>query len=637
MDNDKYLQLFIEESEEYIHLMNDCILALEKNADDIDAINQFYRGAHSIKGMAATMGYNSMKDVAHELESIFDLVKKKKLMFEINLFNVIFEGIDILKKSIELVGNKKQLPDYADYREKIHSITVIQELDQNEPVVSNTENNKSQEIDPRAQDFKYKYRIEVNITTDSAFPAARAMVIYSKFSTAGHITNYYPPLEDIAKGKPCHFVSFDFIADLNQSDIEKILKEISDIEHFGVLLVPFETEKKEKEFTLSAETKQITSTLKIDSKVLDSIYNSVTELFILNEEFQEYKNQLPYSLLKTSTDFNLLISQLFEDISKARLLPFGAVLSIIPRMVRDLSQKEGKIVKLISKGEDILIDKAILEHLIDPLVHIVRNAIDHGIEKPEERIQNGKSQEGIISINAQRESGHLKVTIIDDGKGIDVKRIREVAAKKGIVSEQKVQQMTPEEVLLLITLPGFSTVSAVSEISGRGYGMDIVKAKIESIGGDIKVETKARIGTKIILTVPLTVSIADTFIVSIDGNNFAVPMSPIIKTMCLQKDEIHYVQSEPCIVIDGNPAYLKFLSRVLEIPDNSIRKDCSVLLVEINEKLKGIIVDEVVEQRRVIVKSLNSPLEMLTYYQGAAILSKGRILPVIDILKILTY
>lgn len=636
MENEKYLQLFIEESIEYVQLMNNCILTLESNPDDSEAMNQFYRGAHSIKGMAATMGFNNLKDIAHELESAFDLLKKKKLKFEKNLFNVIFEGIDVIKKSIELIRDKKELPLFNDYLEKLKKVTAPPEAETSDPEMIYAED-KPESIIHNDTVYKNKYKVEVNISTDSTFPAARAMVIYSKFSSAGRILNFYPNLEDIAKGIPCHFVAFDFLADLNQSEVEKILQEVSDIENYGVLLVPIEKEKKEKAVVAPIESKQITSTLKIDSDVLDNIYNIVTELYILNEEFQEYKNQLPYPLLKTSTEFHFLITQLFNDISKVRLLPFGIVLSILPRMIRDLALKENKQVKFISKGEDIMIDKAILEHLLDPLVHVVRNSVDHGIELPEERIKLGKLPEGIVSINAQRESGNLKIVILDDGKGIDIKRIKEVALKKGILPEQKVQQLTPEEVLALITLPGFTTAAAVSEVSGRGYGMDIVKAKIESIGGTIRIETKAKIGTKITISIPLTVSIIDTFIVSVNGNAFAIPMSPIVKTMYLQKDEIHYVQSEPCMIIEGNPAYLKFLNRVLELPDNSARKDCMVLLAEINEKLKGIIVDEVVMQKRVIIKSFKSPLEMLNYYQGAAILSKERILPIIDILKILTY
>lgn len=442
--------------------------------------------------------------------------------------------MDVIKKNVELIRNKEEIPNFDDYLEKLKKMTGEPESEKPEPGVIQ-EKDQPENIILDKNQFKNKYKIEVNISTDSTFPAARAMVIHRKFSSAGSILNFYPHLEDVAKGIPCHFVAFDFLADLNQNEIEKILQEVSDIENYGVLSVPMEEEKKEKAVVAPLEAKQITSTLKIDSDVLDNIYNIVTELYILNEEFQEYKNQLPYPLLRTFTEFHFLITQLFNDISKIRLLPFGIVLSMLPRMIRDIALKEDKKVKFISKGEDILIDKAILEHLLDPLMHVVRNSVDHGIELPEERIKSGKLPEGIVSINAQRESGNLKVVILDDGKGIDIKKIKEVAMTKGIVPEQKVQQLTAEEVLSLITLPGFSTAAAVSEVSGRGYGMDIAKAKIESIGGTIKIETKAGIGTKITIYIPLTVSIVDTFIVSVNGNTFAIPMSPIVKTMYLQK------------------------------------------------------------------------------------------------------
>jgi len=630
MEVDKYLKLYVEETTEYIQLMNNYILNLEKDPRDEKILNELYRCAHSIKGMSAAMGFDSLKNISHSLEDIFELIKKGRIKFGQNVLDLLLESLDGIKKGVELSQKKQELPSFNEIIEKLNSLSkgTTVETKKEIPQV------QQEEIESA---YQFRYKIEVSISPDSTFPAARAMVIYNKLSSLGAVTKLEPSLEEIAKGKACFHLKAEYSTSLIKDEIEKGIKEINDVVNCSVYPLEIKEEKEELELLEERGSKFLPAYLKIDATELDNIHNIVSELFILNEELQEYKGELPSALLKTSTEFNVLISQLFNGISKLRLLPLGTIISNFPRMIKDIAEKEGKKVKFITKGEEILIDKTIIENLADPLIHIIRNAVDHGIEKPQERLELGKREDGIISLNARRESGNIKIVIIDDGRGMNLKRILEVAVNKGLISPQKAQQMSAEEILNFITLPGFSTSSTISEISGRGFGMDIVKAKVEALGGSIKIETRANVGTKITLTIPLSISMIEAFIVECSNCKFAFPMSQVYKTFKVSKKDLHYIQSEPVAMLEEKPVFLKYLHKILELPNNSYSEDYFVLASEIKDKLKGIIVDEIIEQRKLIIKPLNNPLERLPYYQGVAVVSKGNMLPVLDMSKILIY
>ncbi len=583
MEADKYLKLYVEEATEYIQLMNNYILNLEKNPSDEKILNELYRCAHSIKGMSAAMGFESLKNISHSLEDIFELIKKGKIKFGQSILNLILESLDGIKKGVELSQKKQELPSFNEIIEKLNSLSKgsTVEIKKEVPQMHQEEIGTS---------YQFRYKIEVSISPDSTFPAARAMVIYNKLSSTGAVMKLEPSLEEIAKGKACFHLTAEYSTSLIKDEIEKGIKEINDVVNCSVHPLEIE-EKEELELLEEKESKFLPAYLKIDATELDNIHNIVSELFILNEELQEYKGELPSVLLKTSTEFNVLISQLFNGISKLRLLPLGTIIRNFPRMIREIAEKEGKKVKFITKGEEILIDKTIIENLADPLVHIIRNAVDHGIEKPQERLELGKREEGIISLNATRESGNIKIVIIDDGRGMNLKRILEVAVNKGLISTQKAQQMSTEEILNFITLPGFSTSSTISEISGRGFGMDIVKAKVEALGGSIKIETRAKVGTKITLTIPLAISMIEAFVVECSNYKFAFPMSQVYKAFKISKRDLHYIQSEPVAMLEEKPVFLKYLYKILELPNNSSNEDYFILASEIKDKLKGIIVD----------------------------------------------
>lgn len=634
MEVDKYLKLFVEESTEYIQLMNSYILNLEKNPNDERILNELYRCAHSIKGMSSAMGFVSLRNIAHSLEDIFDLLKKNKIKLNEIILNLLFESLDTLKKGIELSNKKQEIPSFKEIIEKLNAVSlskdkevIAEEKKENLPIVK-------EEI---GTSYPFKYKIEVSISPDSIFPAARAMVIYNKLSSSGRIIKIDPSLEEIAKGKACFHLVLEYSTLLGKDEVEKEIKEITDVVNCSVYSAEIKKEVEEYEAEETKIGKFIPPSLKIDASELDKLHNIATELFIINEEFQEYKGALPSPLLKTSTEFNVLISQLLSGISKIRLLPLSVITANFPRMIREIAEKEKKKVKFISKGEDILIDKTIIENLADPLIHIIRNAVDHGIESPQDRLSLGKREEGIISFNATRESGRIKIVIIDDGKGMNLKRILEVAINKGLISHQKAQQMTTEEILNFITLPGFSTSSTVSEISGRGFGMDIVKSKVEALGGSIKIETRPKVGTKITLYIPLAISMIEAFIVECSNYKFAFPMAQIYKTFKIAKKDLHYIQSEPVAMLEEKPVFLKYLYKILNLSNNYPKEEYFILTTEIKDKLKGIIVDFILEQRKLIIKPLNNPLERLPYYQGVAVMSKGNMLPVLDLSKILSF
>jgi len=628
---EKYLKLFIEEAEDYLKLMDKCVHELENEPNNESSLYQLYRSAHSIKGMAATMGYEGIRDISHAMEDLFDMLVKKKMEFSKGLINVIYEGIDNIKNAIENIKAKKEVMEFSGYIKKIQDIKekgiVVEEMEVSGGAIAY----ESQD-DLSDKNIK-NYIIEVGLSSESAFPAARAMVIYNKLNSMGKINSFEPPLDEIMKGKPCYSIIVDYNTNIGKEEIESYLKDISEVQKVNIA-----TLKKKEEIVIeeSAPPTEM-ATFKIDAFMLDSIYNAVTELYILNEEFQEYKNQLTADLIKVSTDYNFIIKKLYNDISKIRLLPLSTIMDSLPRIIREIAKEQNKKVNFFTKGQEILVDKGILEHLIDPFVHIVRNAVDHGIENPEERLKLGKKEVGTISIEAESESGFLKIIFADDGRGINLDKIKDVALQKGVLPEQKIMQMKDEEILSLITLPGFSTAPTVSAISGRGFGMDIVKARVESIGGRIKIESKLQKGTKIILYVPLEISIIDSFIIRVSDNYFAIPMSYISRSNFLMKEDIQYIQNEAFTISELGKIQLTFLSDLLGLERSNDSDNYYVMIMDVGNVKRGVIVDEILEHKKVIVKPLKSPLELLPYYQGIAILSKGKLLPVVDVNKLMIY
>jgi len=342
MEVDKYLKLYVEETTEYIQLMNNYILNLEKDPRDEKILNELYRCAHSIKGMSAAMGFDSLKNISHSLEDIFELIKKGRIKFGQNVLDLLLESLDGIKKGVELSQKKQELPSFNEIIEKLNSLS------------KGTTVETKKEI-PRVQQeeiesaYQFRYKIEVSISPDSTFPAARAMVIYNKLSSLGAVTKLEPSLEEIAKGKACFHLKAEYSTSLIKDEIEKGIKEINDVVNCSVYPLEIKEEKEELELLEERGSKFLPAYLKIDATELDNIHNIVSELFILNEELQEYKGELPSALLKTSTEFNVLISQLFNGISKLRLLPLGTIISNFPRMIKDIAEKEGKKVKFITK------------------------------------------------------------------------------------------------------------------------------------------------------------------------------------------------------------------------------------------------------------------------------------------------
>lgn len=633
---EKYLQLFIDEANEYLQMMNKSMQELEKEPDNESNLFQLYRCAHSIKGMAATMGYKGITEVAHSIEDVFDMLNKKKIKFTKELATILYEGIDNLKAAIDNIKNKNELffPEY------LRSIKAF--LQGKDFTVEKGDGRKAEivsQLPPDKTDEEFHdYLIEVVISSEARFPAARAMVIHNKLNSLGRIKKFDPPLEEIAKGRPCYVINAEFSADLEKEEIESLLREISEVQNINIAEVKMQLAKAKTDLPSSIDVYSVGATFKIDAQLLDSIYNIITELFILNEEFQEYKEQLTAELIKISTDYNFLIRKLYDDVSKIRLLPLGTIMNTLPKLVREIAKEQSKKVKFITRGDEILVDKSILEHLIDPFVHLVRNAVDHGIENAEERLKCNKKEEGVISVEANSERGYLKIVFTDDGRGINLDKIKEVAIKKGFISEQRIIQMMDEEILSLITLPGFSTAPTVSEISGRGFGMDIVKARIESIGGRMKIESKISKGTKIILYVPLEISIVDSFVVRVNNSYFSIPMSYILKTIIIEKGNIQHLQSEAFVIMDSKKVSLSFLSSLLGLrEDSNNKRSYYAIITEVGNVMRGILVDEIIEQKKLIIKSLKSPLEILPHYQGIAVLSQGKLMPVIDINKLISY
>ncbi|TVP93619.1 chemotaxis protein CheW [Alkalibacterium sp.] len=666
-DNSVYRDLFFEETDENLAILNQEVLQLEQHPEDKQIIDAIFRAAHTLKGMAATMGYEKMATLTHAVENIFELVKNGQLNVTTSLVSLFFESLDALTQLVEGLREEED--------ESLDITSLIKKLEQ-----AGKANQSAGETDEKSADsesvFSYPqleeadyavieaaeasgyilYSVGVRVEKESMMKAARAFMFISKLEQVGDILQMNPDAQTMEQGEVDETFTLYLLSKEAGETIESHVEGISEIEDVYMTQLTLDELKKEaaeeieadladseNDTAEKAEAVQVTNqtakkrtaakqTIRVDLSRLDQFMNLVSELVIHRTRLEDVseKNQLA-ELGEPLTQVGRITTELQELVLQLRMQPFSVVVQRFPRMMRDLTNELGKDIQFLTEGEDTELDRTVISEIGEPLIHLLRNAADHGIEMPEEREKAGKSRTGTIKLSAYPEGNRVIVTLTDDGKGLNPRMIEKSAEKKGISTAG----MSDEEIQQLIFHPGFSTAQEVTGISGRGVGMDAVKEKIAALNGKIETISEVGKGTTFTITLPLTLSIIQSLLVKVSKETFAIPQAVIDKIRKYDDADVRSVHQKEVYSFEGQTIPVIRLSEALSL-DDSDDSQKHVIVVLIGQNRYALIVDELVHQKEIVIKKLGSELNTVSNFLGATILGDGSISLILDVTSICT-
>ncbi|MFL2098363.1 chemotaxis protein CheW [Marinilactibacillus psychrotolerans] len=666
-DNSAYRDLFFEETDSNLEILNEEVLRLEQNPEDTEIIDSIFRSAHTLKGMAATMGYNTMAKLTHSVENVFELFKSKKAKVDTETVSLVFDCLDTLTDIVEaLRADESDELDIANLVSRLEN--VANQKNTEAASVETTTETKSKEIDlvlsnleesdftviNQAEQTDYQaYVITVKVDSDSFMKAARAFLVMNKLEQEGDIIYTEPSADKIEEGDFEDYFKMILLSKLDQSDIKNNILETSEIDEVQIAIfdktqslrsakkVPVEAEVsnetdkvKDKSQDVSkkeAPKKSISKqTIRVDLTRLDQFMNLVSELVIHRTRLEDLsEKEKLLELSEPLTEVGRITTELQELVLQLRMQPFNVVLQRFPRMLRDLANELGKEIQLVTEGEDTELDRTVISEIGEPLIHLLRNSADHGIEMPDERERLGKPRLGTVKLAAYPEGNRVVVTLSDDGKGLNPEYIKASAEKKGVST----LGLSDEEIQQLIFHPGFSTAAKVTGISGRGVGMDAVKEKISSLNGTIETVSEVGKGTTFKIILPLTLSIIQALLVRTGGETFALPQAIIDKVNRFDEEEAIQVHQGEVYKYKDTTIPITRLTNALNLDDSNYTSP-HIIIVSIGDEKHGLVVDELVQQKEIVIKKLGKELGVMKHFLGATIMGDGSISLILDLTSI---
>ncbi|QIB26173.1 chemotaxis protein CheA [Caloranaerobacter azorensis] len=668
MDISQYLDIFIDESKEHLHSLNESLLSLEKNPDDKELINEIFRVAHTLKGMSGTMGFTKIASLTHEMENLLDAIRNDKLTINTDIVDLLFECFDALEEYINVVAEEGEEgeQDNRDLIIKLNSIlnnkdnqseSNIKMLEDDKVDSRNNLNQYVTNVIKKAQENGLNaYTIEVVLKKDCMLKAARAFIIFNTLERYGEVVYSKPSVEDIEDENFDLSFSITILSKSDKNSILEELNKITDVETIEIKKVEItdsidnskviektneginekqnktqiKTEKKSKK-----KNNKVGKTVRVDIDRLDNLMNLVSELIIIKTRMEEVGgNSENHNMNEAIEYLERITTSIHDAVMKVRMVPIDRVFNRFPRMVRDLSKDLGKNIKLIMSGEETEVDRTVIDEIGDPLIHLIRNSIDHGIESPEERVKVGKEETGSLYLRAYPDGNNVVIEVEDDGRGIDLEKVKRKAVDKKIITEEIAHNMSKEEIISLLFKAGFSTAEKISDISGRGVGLDVVKNKIEAIGGNIEVETEKGKGTKFTIRIPLTLAIIQALLIKLQDEIYALPLSSIKEITTIESQAIRKIQNHEVVLFRDKTLPIVRLNEILGVQKSKDKDESEELITVVakkGDKEAGLIVDKLIGQQEIVIKSLGKYLSGTKYIAGATILGDGSISLILDI------
>lgn len=690
MEMNQYLDMFIEESKEHIQAINDHLLVLENDPENVNLINEIFRSAHTLKGMAATMGFEDMAALTHEMENVLDQARNHKLVIDTDIMDVIFKCVDVLETMLySIAGGGDGKEDVSHIVAALKAIlkgelpVSIRQEDVSQPESASGKETAATAIAETAEDMRpyqldeyeftvieqsiesgyHAYWIKTSVKDDCVLKAARAYMVYDNLESLGEIIKTTPSVEELEEEKFEKSFEIVLISKETEDKIEKTVMNVSEIEAVEVREIQPNAQhtasaqqQEEKQSAASvAPTKQpaakgtkeektavkapvakkstTSKTIRVDIERLDVLMNLFSELVIDRGRLEQLARESGQSaLMETVEHMSRISGDLQNIILTMRMVPVEQVFNRFPRMVRDLAKDLNKKINLEIVGADTELDRTVIDEIGDPLVHLLRNSLDHGVESAEERRAAGKPEEGLVQLKAYHSGNHVFIEVRDDGKGINREKVLKKALERGILTEQTASSLSDKQIYELLFASGLSTADQISDVSGRGVGLDVVKTKIESLGGSCSVDSNPGAGTTFLIQLPLTLSIISAMLVQVEDEKFAVPLSSIIETAVFSPDDIMHAHQQDVIDFRGRIVPLVSLKSIFNIPDSIEHKDndISVVIVRKGDKMAGLVVDSFIGQQEIVLKSLGKYLTNVFAISGATILGDGQVALIID-------
>ena len=700
MDVSQYLEIFIDETEEHLQTLSDCIMELEKEPENMDTINEIFRAAHSLKGMAGTMGFKRMQRLTHDMENVFQEVRSDKVKVNSNMIDLLFKCLDAIESYLNNVkassdeGTEdneliiKELNDFIageENAEKKEEAAPAPKEENTDDAAKNGEK-KYFEFELNSSDrTKLKeaennglhiYGMTVYIQKECLLKAARAFLVFKAVEEFGEIIVYNPTSQEIEDE---HFDNDFSIFITSEEPYDKILQaaqSVSEIEKVVGEEVKCEVleekqaqaekaaaeEAAKTEASAQAEAapaqetkpapakapatqnnkkqtvaKPVTNrTVRVDIEKLDALMNQVSELIIAKNslvaigstESGDFQNQTYHEQIEY---LERITTNLHESVMKVRMVPIESVVNKFPRMIRDLSRKLNKKMELYMTGEDTELDRTVVDQIGDPLQHLLRNSADHGLEDNETRVALGKPEVGSIFLNAFQEGNNVIIQVGDDGAGIDVAAVRDKAIERGIITEEQAESMSQKDIINILFLPSFSMSKTITDISGRGVGLDVVKSNIEALGGDVEVKTAMGEGTTFTVRLPLTLAIIQALMVEVRDEKYAIALGSISNIEDIPGKDIKYVEAQEVIHLRGKVIPLVRLDNVLDLEPREEPESLTVVIVTKGDSMAGLVVDNLIGQQEIVIKSLGKYIDNNKLISGATILGDGEVALILDV------
>lgn len=696
MDVSQYLEIFIDETKEHLQNLNEQLLILEREPDNTDTINEIFRAAHSLKGMAGTMGYKRMQRLTHDMENVFSEIRNGKIKVQATMVDVLFRGLDALENYLDVITNSgdegeednediindlnaflgSSTPASKTEEKKVDTVSASKVVDETDSVFRNMKvaDFEQHAIEKAKEEGQNIFGLRVIVDENCILKAARAFLVFKALEEIGDVIKSIPDVQDIEDEKFEHEFIVLLITKENAEAVKNAVLDISEIakaivEPFNLDLTVEQNIEKSDGSNVTKATANTENTppvnsatapaqavapkakgtekksgkpvvnrsVRVDIEKLDVLMNLVSELIIAKNGLVSL-NAGGNEENKNNSNFNEQIeylervtTNLHESVMKVRMMPIESVVNKFPRMIRDLCKKLNKKMELYMTGEETELDRTVIDEIGDPLMHLLRNSADHGLESNEDRVKAGKPEVGSIFLDAYQDGNNVVIEVRDDGAGIDLEKVKQKAIEKGTITEEQAESMTDNDLIALLFRPSFSTADKVTDVSGRGVGLDVVKSKIEGLGGDIECKTVKGEGSTFTIRLPLTLAIITALMVELGDEKYAIPLGSIQTIEDIPCTDVKYVQTHEVINLRGAVIPLIRLDSILDVePREEKPESLTVVIVAKGEKLAGLVVDNLIGQQEIVIKSIGKYINNNKIISGATILGDGEVALIID-------
>lgn len=703
MDVSQYLEIFIDETKEHLQTLSDQLMILETEPENMDTINEIFRAAHSLKGMAGTMGYKRMQRLTHDMENVFQEIRSGNMKVQPELVDVLFRGLDALEgylanilesadegteENEEIINTLNSIAAKAKGEEGAVAPSTADSQGTEEKSVSDSSTGegaaKYESI--RITDYekgtfeKAKeqnqniFGITVYLQESCILKAARAFLVFKALEEMGEVIKAEPNVQDIEDEKFDMNFSLVYFTKEKLENVKAAIENVSEIRE--AVVGPFDVkleegaaveDKQAEESSVSEKPSQkpatpangqaaamaenkaakkpattqkskpaVGRTVRVDIEKLDVLMNLVSELIIAKNGLvstsstDEQRNDSGFN--EQIEYLESVTTNLHESVMKVRMVPIESVFSRFPRMIRDLNKKLGKKMELHMTGEETELDRTVIDEIGDPLQHLLRNAADHGLESNEERVALGKPEVGNIYLDAYQDGNNVNIEVRDDGGGIDVEKVKNKAIQKGTITAEQAEAMSDKEIIDLLFKPSFSTAEKITDVSGRGVGLDVVKTKIEGLGGNIECKSVLGEGSSFIIRLPLTLAIIQALMVELGTEKYAIPLGNIQTIEDVPLEDVKHVQTKEVINLRGSVIPLIRLDQILDVePVEREEESLTVVIVKKGDKQAGLVVDNLMGQQEIVIKSIGNYINCSKMIGGATILGDGEIALILEV------